>query len=118
MTSSQYYLKQLRTKQSDIKTDYDLNLYDLDGNNKNKAFENKHKENIRKLENNYALNNLKLDNKYEESLEKIELDKAKEKFNLIKKEGEIKKSLESQIHENNKEKLKTENEHLENLKKK
>ena len=118
MQGGEYYLKQLKTKQSDKKIDYDLNIYDLDGRNKNQVFENRHTENLKQLENNFALNNLKLDNKLEKNLEKIKLAKEKGELNLVQKEGKINKLLENKIHENNKEKQKIENEHFENLKKK
>lgn len=61
------YLKHLRTKQSVIKTDYDLKIYNLDGKNKNQVLENKHKENLKRLENDLELNNLELDDKYAEN---------------------------------------------------
>lgn len=118
MQGGEYYLKQLKTKQSDKKIDYDLKIYDLDGRNKNQVFENRHTENLKQLENNFALNNLKLDNKLEKNLEKIKLAKEKGELNLVQKEGKINKLLENKIHENNKEKQKIENEHFENLKKK
>lgn len=118
MQGGEYYLKQLKTKQCDKKIDYDLNIYDLDGRNKNQVFENRHTENLKQLENNFALNNLKLDNKLEKNLEKIKLAKEKGELNLVQKEGKINKLLENKIHENNKEKQKIENEHFENLKKK